>query len=117
MITREQALQLQYRDELHYGTCKKIMGTRGGIRYAVERWRVNGKVKTWKRQPDNFEVPIKYGLRDYHYLHNLNAYNFHLATDCPVFEQKALHTAPDDEELYKDRAEAIQQDRAEDDRP
>jgi hypothetical protein len=33
-----------------------------------ERWRVNGKVKTWKREPNRVQVPIKYGLRTCDYL-------------------------------------------------
>ena len=27
------------------------------------RARVNGKLKTWKRQPDYYELPVKHGLR------------------------------------------------------
>ncbi len=90
MITREQALQLRHGDELHYGVCQKITGPRGGVTYKIERWRVNGKVKTWKTRPDEFVVPIKHGLRDCHYLTDVNAHNFHLATDCPVFKQEII---------------------------
>lgn len=29
------------------------------------RAKVNGKVKTWKRDPNRVEVPIKYGMYEY----------------------------------------------------
>ena len=33
-----------------------------------QRWKVNGKVKTWKRNPERVQVPIKRGLYDYAYI-------------------------------------------------
>ncbi len=87
MITKEQALQLRHGDELHYRECKRIIGPRGGVSYTVERWRVNGVTKTWKTRPDEFQVPIKYGLYAYSYITNDNALGFHLATECPMREQ------------------------------
>ena len=32
------------------------------------RWRVNGKPKVWKRNPERVRVPIKHGMYDYDYL-------------------------------------------------
>jgi hypothetical protein len=32
------------------------------------RWKVNGKVKTWKRSPERVQVPVKHGLYDYGYI-------------------------------------------------
>lgn len=32
------------------------------------RWVVNGKVKTWKRDPSRVLVPLKHGLWSYDYL-------------------------------------------------
>ncbi len=29
------------------------------------RWRVNGQMKTWKRNPPRFELPVKFGLYAY----------------------------------------------------
>jgi hypothetical protein len=29
------------------------------------RWRVNGKVQTWKRSPERVRVPVKFGLYSY----------------------------------------------------
>ena len=55
MITLEQAKNLQYGDVL-------LQGRPGGI---PMRWRVNGKVQRWKREPDRIRVPLKYGLYNY----------------------------------------------------
>lgn len=32
------------------------------------KWRVNGKVKLWKRNPNKVRVPVKYGLYTYDYV-------------------------------------------------
>lgn len=29
------------------------------------RWYINGKVKTWKRDPSRIEIPVKHGLYVY----------------------------------------------------
>ena len=60
-ITLEQAKNLGYRDVLHHTINKNADGT-------PQRWRVNGKVKTWKRSPDRVKVPVKYGLYRYDYI-------------------------------------------------
>lgn len=36
------------------------------------RVRRNGKTKTWKRKPEEFSIPIKYGLYEYSYITHLN---------------------------------------------
>ena len=36
------------------------------------RWKVNGRVKTWKRDPDRVVVPIKHGLYHYDYITERN---------------------------------------------
>jgi len=60
MITKEQAVELKHGEILHSdwtnadGTC--------------ERWRVNGKIKTWKKSVKRFSVPLKHGLHDYGFL-------------------------------------------------
>jgi len=84
MITREQALTLRHGDILHYEGCSSELGPRGGVHTQVENWRVNGKVKTWIRHPEWFQVPIKYGLRAHGYLDDNNAHQFHLEADCPI---------------------------------
>jgi hypothetical protein len=35
--------------------------------------RRNGRTKIWKRQPDKFSIPVKYGFRDCFYIDNRNA--------------------------------------------
>jgi hypothetical protein len=49
-----------------------------GKRYC---WRINGKLKVWKRTFANdgqlkFQLPVKYGLYDYGYINNDNANQF-----------------------------------------
>ena len=58
MITKEQALQLRHRQIIYDNT--------------NHRWYVNGKCKTWKKDPDKFQVPIKHGLYTFSYLNNWN---------------------------------------------
>ncbi len=43
------------------------------------RVRRNGKTQTWKKQPDNFRIPIKYGLYGYGNLTQDNAHEFVIA--------------------------------------
>lgn len=54
MITLEEAKNLKFHDVL--------IDQRG------KRWRVNGKVRRWKRNPDRIYVPLKHGLYVYDYL-------------------------------------------------
>ena len=60
MITLEQAKGLQYGDILHDRHNK--------------RWKVNGMVRTWKRDPSRIRVPLKHGLYSYD---AINESNFH----------------------------------------
>lgn len=83
MITREQALNLHSRAELHCGECKHIISARGAERFKSEVWRVNGACKTLKRQPDVFVLPIKYGFKGpYMYVTDANASEWHVASEC-----------------------------------
>ena len=43
-----------------------------------QKWRINGKLKTWKRQPNRFSIPIKRGLWEYGYLTESNLEDFNL---------------------------------------
>jgi hypothetical protein len=58
MITLEEAKALKVGQTLYHTVYRNADGT-------PQRWRVNGKVKTWKRDPFLVKVPIKYGLRWY----------------------------------------------------
>lgn len=37
------------------------------------RCRANGKVKLWKTRPTEFQLPVKYGLRECFYINRVNA--------------------------------------------
>lgn len=43
------------------------------------RVRRNGKTKTWKRRPNDFSVPVKYGLYGYGYITQDNAHEWNAA--------------------------------------
>jgi hypothetical protein len=60
-MTLEEAKRLKIGDILHHLYHENADGT-------PERWRVNGKVKTWKRSSKRILVPIKHGLRGYGHL-------------------------------------------------
>lgn len=85
MVTKDQAMTA---NEFHYGTCSRLIGPKGGLRRMVqERWRRNGVTRTWVRNPERWEIPIKYGLRSYGYLNNKNAEHFHTVDDCPLNQE------------------------------
>lgn len=66
MITKEQALTANNFTNTHWTNAD---GT-------PQRFRRNGKTKTWKRQPERFEIPVKYGLDGYGYITENNAHRF-----------------------------------------
>jgi hypothetical protein len=73
MVTYDQALTAR---EFHYApACTKIR---------VEKWRRNGQTKVWKTREGEFRIPVKYGIRDYSYITDLNADQFHVAEECRV---------------------------------
>lgn len=47
----------------------------------VDCWRANGKCQTWKTRPEEFKLPIKFGLYSYGYLTNNNAHLFYLTKE------------------------------------
>lgn len=81
VVTKQQAMTER---EFHYGECKRTVGPRGGETVKIERWRANGACKTWKREPERFQLPIKFGMRGYSYIHEYNAQDFHVASECPL---------------------------------
>ena len=68
-MTIEEAKQLQVGEVLHNQHCK--------------RWRVNGKVKTWKRDHTRVRVPVKHGLYRYDVVDETNVNIVHKEKDCP----------------------------------
>ncbi len=81
MITKDQAMKCQ---DFHYNGCTRRIGPRGGVTEKTESWRRNGVTKVWKTRPDEFRVPLKYGLKAYGELTHLNASEFHVEGDCPL---------------------------------
>lgn len=54
-ITKEIALGLRHSQEIFHETERDRRGR-------PVKARVNGKVKTWKKYPEHFELPVKYGM-------------------------------------------------------
>jgi len=72
MVNKTIATTVTLGDIFHHKTAKNADGT-------PVRARVNGKCKTWKTRPDDFRLPVKYGLRDCFYLTPENAADWELA--------------------------------------
>ena len=75
-ITLEQAKALKHGDIAHDDNYKNADGT-------CQRWRVTGKVKTWKRNPEKVKVPIARGLYQHGYLQGIDLGLMHLESECP----------------------------------
>ncbi len=92
MITKEQAVKLgdgTLHEGIHCETvrlCRRIIGPRGGITDKIVVVRPNGRCQTWKRDPERFRLPIKYGLYEYNAITQDNNSLFHLAGDCPLLD-------------------------------
>ena len=69
MITKAQAVALEYQDEIHHVRLRNADGS-------PLRARVNGRTKTWKTRPDEFKVPMKHGLYECFYLDQTNAHEW-----------------------------------------
>ncbi len=39
-------------------------------------WHKSGRLKTWKRTPERFQLPIKFGLYQHWYITELNVHDF-----------------------------------------
>ena len=69
MITKQQAIDSYHRQEFHHVSEKNADGS-------AVRCRVNGKCKTWKTRPDDFQLPVKYGLKTCFYITQDNAHEW-----------------------------------------
>ena len=81
-ITIEQAKELKYGQLVHFyrkGKC--------------DNWKVTGKVKLWKRNPNRIEIPVKHGLYSHGKLNQFNLFNVHLESDCPLCQNRRLTIA------------------------
>lgn len=82
MIDKETVLVLSYGDVLHHRWARNADGT-------PERWRINGKVKTWKTRPNDFTVPVKHGLKYFSYITQAEIHHF-CTTDKEVYKLEAM---------------------------
>ncbi len=50
------------------------------------RARRNGRTQRWKRQPERFSIPVKFGMRarDQFRIDETEARHWHAAEDCPA---------------------------------
>jgi hypothetical protein len=75
ILTFEKAMKLTRGNKLAMNNHKNADGT-------CVRWKVNGVVKTWKTQPERFEIPVKHGMSDYGYVTEKNYFYFHINGSC-----------------------------------
>ncbi len=70
-ITLKEAKALEHGDYIHHITAINATGS-------PQRFRVNGRPKTWKTRPDEVRVPLKRGMYQYGYLNQHNMHEFSL---------------------------------------
>ena len=75
MILLEDAKKLKYGNIIHDNFYNNKDGS-------CKRWRVNGKVKTWKRTASKVKVPIKHGMYAFGYLTENDLEIVHRTEDC-----------------------------------
>lgn len=76
MITQEQADRSQ---EFHHAGIRPCDSKQGPVKL-----RRNGKTQRWKRDPERFRIPAKFGFYSYWQLTNDNTSDVHALADCPV---------------------------------
>jgi len=70
----EEAKQLKYGDIIYHKTAINADGSK-------QRFKVNGKVKTWKKNPSRIHIPLKRGLYEYGYLDEYDLEEFSLTKE------------------------------------
>ena len=75
MLNLETIFNLKHGDVLH-----NLPELATGI--GCSRWRVSGKVRRWKRDPERFRVPLKHGLYTYDALLPGDESRVHLESEC-----------------------------------
>lgn len=79
MITKEQALTLKHGQFVYFT-----------VPMGIARWRITGKVQTWKTRPEEFCVPIKYGLFTHGHLTQENARHYYMTEAEATFAMEVL---------------------------
>lgn len=60
-------------------TMQDVLGTSCGfVTIEGDYWRRNGAIKLWKRSPNRFRLPVKYGMYGYDYVDNGNIWAFYV---------------------------------------
>jgi hypothetical protein len=70
MVTKDDCVNAGYRDTFRY-----LAGTYSRSK-DLKQVRVSGKCKTWKTRPDDFQLPVKYGMYESLYITPSNAAMF-----------------------------------------
>jgi hypothetical protein len=88
MVTLEQLqATARWHTELHFTgrhECRINVGPRGGMQESITRVRQSGAIKTWKRTPGKFRMPVKFGLYESGAVDQDNTRFFHLRENCPA---------------------------------
>lgn len=92
MVTKEQCIAagdwMATGDKTFHYTgkhdCTRIVGSRGGVTTRITQVRANGKCQVWKTRPNEFRLPVKYGLYEYGEITHENASDWHVASECPL---------------------------------
>lgn len=71
-LTKDEAVDLKHGTILHHTTKRNTDGT-------PMRLRVSGRCQTWVRRPDEFKLPVKYGMYESGYLTPQNAGEWYVA--------------------------------------
>jgi len=75
MITKEQALTASYFHAVNQNDPSSHA--------RAFNWRRNGATKTWKTRPEEFRIPVKYGLYGFDYVTH-NDSNVYVIDECPA---------------------------------
>ena len=75
MITLKQAKALKIGDVIHSDIRTNAVGM-------CRKWRVNGKPRTWKREVERVQVPLKHGMYEFDYLYESDLNIMHMEVDC-----------------------------------
>jgi hypothetical protein len=102
VVTLEQLLTLEREGRLYHTMfhwegrttrrvvkCERIVGSRGGVTEHIAQARVSGSLKTWKRDPERFRLPVKHGLYVNGEITKSNAHQWHVSGDCPLAQDGA----------------------------
>lgn len=85
--------------DIHVGICTRRVGPRGGVTESITRVRPSGRCQTWITRPDEFRLPVKFGLYQHGEITQRNAGDFHFVFDCPLaLAQQAVVDLLDAEE-------------------